>query len=118
MKTLIAVFASLLLLASPARAEEDLPQSCAITAAIATTKLTQAGIWARPLGLSVVKPDGKTAGHIMTAFSFDGHTYVYDIEGSHQLKTGSTDIKVIVEEIQSKLQPGWKITAYKWLDEK
>lgn len=81
------------------------------------TELTQAGIWARPLGLKVVKPDGTKSGHILTVFSFAGNIYVYDADGSHRLETSSLDISVIVARIQAMLQPGWKIGGYAWLDE-
>lgn len=101
----------------PIRSEENLPESCAIVSAMAVTELTQKGIWARPLGVMVQRPDGETARHILTTFSFANRTYAYDSTGSYRLETNSLNIDVIVAKIQAKLQPGWKITAYKWLDE-
>ena len=116
MKTISILFA-LLLAATPASAEPP-PQSCAVATAAAVTQLTNAGVWARPIGLVVLTPDGEKKGHVMAVFEFASHTWIYDQDGSHRLDIQSRDIKVITESIQKLLQTGWTITSYAWLDTK
>ncbi len=91
-------------------------QDCAIVAAIAVTRLHNAGLWARPLGLKVERPDGSVQAHVLTIFEFENRKWAYDSSGTHRLETDSYDIADIVARIQARLDTGWIIHGYVWLD--